>query len=330
MKQNKIFKDNDVDLNVLKDRSIGIIGYGNQAKAQSLNLRDSGFNVSIGLRENSSSIKEARSDGFNILSIKDLIQTSEVVSLLIPDEQMGDFFLEHISPYLIDGQTLLFSHAYSIHFKHILPPEFIDVILVAPSGSGKMVRNEFLNGRGVPNLIAVHQDFSGNAISVALAYSKAIGGTRTGAFLTSFEEEVVTDIFGEQVLLIGSIPCIIKESFNVLLEDGYSPYIAWLVCYYEVKSIIDTFHSQGFDFLNQSISNLAEYGGSTRGKRLINKDTKLEMKRILNEIKDGSFEKEWKKEKNNNYKSLKKARLKVKKSKIEKINQELKKIFFEE
>ena len=330
MKQNKIFKDNDVDLNAIKDKRIGIIGYGNQAKAQSLNLRDSGFNVSIGLRESSPSIKEAESKGFNVLSIKDLIQASDVISLLVPDEQMGDIFSEHISPYLINGQTLLFSHAYSIHFKHIFPPKFIDVILVAPSGSGKMVRSEFLNGRGVPNLIATHQDFSGKALSIALAYSKAIGGTRTGAFLTSFEEEVITDIFGEQVLLIGSIPSIIKESFNVLLEDGYNPYIAWLVCYYEVKSIIDTFHGQGFDFLNQSISNLAEYGGSTRGKRLINKDTKLEMKRILNEIKDGTFEKEWKKEKNNNYKFLQEARLKVKESKIERINQELNNLFFEE
>ena len=319
MQQNKIFKDRDIDYNLLESKTIAIIGYGNQGRAQALNLRDSKNNVIIGLREHSKSIKLAKSDNLKTFSIPEAIKISDIVSILIPDEEIKTVFKDMIKPYLREGQSLLFSHGYSVFFKEIEIPEFVNVLLVAPSGSGKMVRQEFINGSGVPNLVAIDQDYSKNSLKVALSYSKAIGGTRICAFLSTFEEEVVTDIFGEQVVLTGGIPNIIQESFNVLLEDGYSPVVAWFVCYYEVKSIIDSFHDNGFDYLNKMISNIAEYGGLTRGNRLINNNVKKEMKNILFEIKNGNFKKEWDSEKRQNFKLLNKKRKLTKNSEIEKI-----------
>ena len=319
----KIFKDKDVKNNFLKNKKIGIIGYGNQGRAQALNLRDSKEDLIVGLRDGSKSKNKVKNDRIKALSIEEAVKVSDVVCLLVPDEEIKDLFLDSIQSYLRKGQAILFSHGYAIHFKNIIPPDYIDVILVAPSGSGKMVRQQYLESKGVPNLLAVHQDFSGNAFDVALSYSKAIGGTRSGAFLSTFEEEVITDIFGEQVILTGSIPNIIKESFNVLLEEGYNPEVAWLVCYYEVKNIVESFHDKGFEFLNDSISNLAEYGGFTRGERLINSDVKSEMKKVLKEIKDGSFEKEWSKEKKSNFKLLNHYRDKDKQSEIETITKRL-------
>jgi len=319
MKLNKIFKDKDITYNLLKTKTVSIIGYGNQGRAQALNLKDSKSNVIIGLRENSQSKKLAKSDGFEVFSIPKAVELSDIISILIPDEEIAVTFDTMVKPYLEKGKTLLFSHGYSIFFNEITPPNFINVILVAPSGSGKMVREEFINGRGVPNLVAVEQDYSKDSLEIALSYSKSIGGTRTCAFLSTFEEEVVTDIFGEQVVLTGGIPSIIKESFNVLLEDGYSPVVAWFVCYYEVKSIVDSFHVNGFDSLNKMISNIAEYGGLTRGERLINSNVKNEMKTILSEIKNGKFKKEWDAEKKQNFKLLNNKRKFTKESEIEKI-----------
>ena len=318
MKLNKIFKDKDIVFNLLESRVISIIGYGNQGRAQALNLKDSKNNVIIGLREDSKSKELAKSDGFKVFSISKAVELSDVISILIPDEEIPVIFDNMIKPHLKKGKTLLFSHGYSIFFNEIKPPDFINVILVAPSGSGKMVREEFIDGRGVPNLIAIDQDYTKNSLEIALSYSKSIGGTRTCAFLSTFEEEVVTDIFGEQVVLTGGIPSIIKESFNVLLEDGYSPVVAWFVCYYEVKSIIDSFHANGFDSLNQMISNIAEYGGLTRGERLINSNVKNEMKKILSEVKNGKFKKEWDIEKKKDFKLLNDKRKFTKESKIEK------------
>ena len=323
MNNQTLFFDKDIDISPIKNKKIGIIGYGNQGRAQALNLRDSKEDLIVGLRDGSKSKNKVKNDGIKTVSIEEAVKVSDVICLLVPDEEIKDLFLDSIQPYLQKGQTILFSHGYPIHFKHITPPNYIDVILVAPSGSGKMVRQQYLENKGVPNLLAVHQDFSGNAFDVALSYSKAIGGTRSGSFLSTFEEEVVTDIFGEQVILTGSIPNIIKESFNVLLEEGYSPEVVWLVCYYEVKNIVDSFHDKGFEFLNDSISNLAEYGGFTRGERLINSDVKSEMKTILKEIKDGSFEREWSKEKESNFKLLNDYRGKDKQSEIEAITKRL-------
>ena len=320
MKDIKVYKDEDVSKNHLVDKTIGIIGYGNQGRAQALNLRDSKLDVIIGLREGSLSKKKAESDNFKVYSIDELIENSDIISFLIPDEQIPSIFS---NLKFKKGQAVLFSHGYSIHFNQIVPPDFVDVILVAPSGSGVMLRKEYLRDKGIPSLIAVDKDYSGNAFNIALSYSKGLGSTRSGAFLSTFSEETITDIFGEQVILTGSIPKIIQESFNVLLESGYSPAVAWLVCYYEVKSIIDSFHEKGLDFLNQAISNLAEYGGDTRGKRIIDQESKNKMKQILKEIEDGSFKKEWEEEKNNNYKALYKNRESIKNSRIEKITKEM-------
>lgn len=317
MQLNKIFKDKDIKQDVLVSKKIAVIGYGNQGKAQALNLKDSNKDVFIGLRHGSPNIEEAKSDGFETMNISKAIKKSDLVCLLIPDEEIKTVFNEQVKPYLRNGQCLLFAHGYAVHFNEINIPNFIDVILVAPSGSGKMVRDEFIAGRGVPNLIAIDQDYTKNSLEIALSYSKSIGGTRVCAFLSTFEEEVVTDIFGEQVVLTGAIPSIIRESFNVLLEAGYSPISAWFVCYYEVKSIIDSFHNHGFSFLNDIISNIAEYGGLTRGEKLVNHDVKNEMKHILNQIENGSFKNEWDLEKKQKFKLLNEKRNHIKKSEIE-------------
>ena len=323
MQSNKIYKDIDIKDNALKSKTIAIIGFGNQGRAQALNLKDSKLNVIIGLRKESKNIKLAKLDGFKVCSIEEAVLNSDLICLLIPDEEIELLFNATIKKYLTKGQSILFSHGYSVFFKKIKIPDFVNIILVAPSGSGKMVREEFVNGFGVPNLVAIEQDYSKDALGIALSYSKAIGGTRSGAFLSTFEEEVVTDIFGEQVVLTGGIPSIIRESFNVLLEEGYSPIVAWFVCYYEVKSIVDTFHAEGFDFLNRSISNIAEYGGITRGERLIDGNIKNKMKNILSEIKSGKFKDEWESEKQKGFKLLNKKRKIIKKSKIEEIGSKI-------
>ena len=327
MKKITVYKDKDISKNLLLGKTIGIIGYGNQGRAQALNLKDSGLDVIIGLRSNSKSQDLAIKDGFNkVVTIETLVKESDIICCLIPDEQIPNLFSNQIKSNLKIGQTLLFSHGYSIHFNYLSVPDFVNVILVAPSGSGLMVRKEYKEKRGVPNLIAVHQDYTKTALDIALSYSMSIGGTKIGAFLSTFEEETITDIFGEQAILTGGLPQLIQKSFNTLVESGYSPAISWLVCYYEVKSIIDSFHNQGFEFLSDSISNLAEYGGVTRGERLIDKKVDSQMKEILDEIKNGVFEKEWKIEKENNYKTLKNNKAKIKKSKIEKTTKAMLKI----
>jgi len=319
MQLNKIFKDSDVKVNLLNKKTIGIIGYGNQGSAQALNLKDSNIDVIIGLRSNSKSIELAKSDNFKVFEVSKTIELSDVVCLLVPDEEIESIFNNKIKSFLKKGQSLLFAHGYSVFFKKITIPDFVNVLLVAPSGSGKMVREEFINGKGVPNLIAIDQDYTGDSLDLALSYSKAIGGTRLGAFLSTFKEEVVTDIFGEQVVLTGGIPSIIKESFNVLLEAGYSPIVAWFVCYYEAKSIVDTFHQNGFNSFNKMISNIAEYGGLTRGKKLIDHKVKDKMRKILSDIENGKFEAEWTLEKKTGFNLLNQKRDETKNSEIEKI-----------
>ena len=328
MNSTKIYTDKNVKADIIINLKIGIIGFGNQGKAQALNLKDSGINVVIGLRKGSLSKKFAKEQGFKVFSVENVVSECDIICLLIPDEQISSLYVGYIEKHLKQGKVLLFSHGSAVYFKHINIPVHVDVILVAPNGSGRKVRSEYIKGSGVPNLVAIDQDYSGNALKIALAYSKSIGGTKLGAFLTTFKEETITDIFSEQILLTGSIPSLMKESFNVLVENNYSPEVAWLVCYYEVKSIIDSFYHEGFNHLNKIVSNLAEYGGLTRGKRLVDSGLKKKMKEILNEIEDGRFEKEWKKEKEHNYKTLKKERIIVKKSKIEKTTLKMTKLFF--
>ena len=325
----KIYKDKDADLNLIKNKSIGIIGYGNQGRAQALNLLDSGMNVSIGLRKESSSWKMAVNSGLNCTPVNDIVKNCDIISLLIPDQVMKEVFSENIAPQLTEGKTLLFSHGYNIHYNLIQPPEFINVIMAAPSGAGSELRKQFKIGKGIPGLIAVHQDYSGDSFDIALSYSKAIGLTRMGVFESTFKEETETDLFGEQIILTGGIPKLIQSAYKVLLEANYNPITAWFVCYYELKTIVDMFHSKGFEFMNQAISDTAEFGGITRGNRIINENVRNEMRLALEEIQSGKFHKEWMNEYESGYPQLKNMREEEKQIPIEEISKQLLKELFE-
>ncbi len=289
----KRYVDADTSLELIKSKIVGIIGFGNQGKAQALNLKDSGVQVRIGLRDGSSSRKDAVRYGFDCYLIEELVVNCNFISILIPDQDIKDVYLKFIEPNLKEGDTILFSHGYNIHYSLIAPPKFINVILSAPSGAGTEVRQNYIDNKGIPGLVAVNVDYTGNSFNLALSYSMAIGLTRFGVFETSFKEETETDLFGEQAVLVGGVPSLIKAAFQVLIDSGYSPITSWLVCYYELKTIVDMFHSKGFNFMGKAISDTAEYGGLTRGSMLINDDVVGEMKRILNDIQNGSFHKEW-------------------------------------
>ena len=319
----KIYKDKDADLNLIKNKSIGIIGYGNQGRAHALNLLDSGMNVSIGLRKESSSWKMAVDSGLNCTPVNDIVKNCDIISLLIPDQVMKEVFLENIAPQLTEGKTLLFSHGYNIHYNLIQPPKFINVIMAAPSGAGSELRKQFKIGKGIPGLIAVYQDYSGDSFDITLSYSKAIGLTRMGVFESTFKEETETDLFGEQIILTGGIPKLIQSAYKVLLEANYNPITAWFVCYYELKTIVDLFHSKGFEFMNQAISDTAEFGGITRGNRIINENVRNEMRLALEEIQSGKFHKEWMNEYERGYPQLKNMREEEKQMPIEGISKQL-------
>jgi ketol-acid reductoisomerase len=315
----KIYLDSDTDISLIQSRKVGIIGFGNQGRAHALNLRDSGVVVCIGVREDSSSINLAESEGLSCLSISETLACCDIISLLIPDQVMGDVYVAEIEPYLKKGQTLLFAHGYNIHYKVIQPPEFINVILAAPSGAGTELRKQYKAGKGIPGLFAIEQDFSRDSQEVLLSYCSAIGLTRMGVFESTFKEETETDLFGEQIILTGGIPKLIQSSFKVLLEEGYSPITSWFVCYYELKTIVDMFHSKGFEFMNSSISDTAEYGGITRGKRIIDEHVENEMRKALKEIQSGQFHREWQKETEAGFPTLSKLREEEKHLPIEKI-----------
>jgi len=317
----KIYKD--ADLNLIKNKSIGIIGYGNQGRAQALNLLDSGMNVSIGLRNESSSWKMAVDSGLHCTPVNEIVKDCDIISLLIPDQVMKEVYSENIEPHLTEGKTLLFSHGYNIHYNLIQPPKFINVLMAAPSGAGSELRKQFKIGKGIPGLIAVHQDYSGDSFDIALSYSKAIGLTRMGVFESTFKEETETDLFGEQIILTGGIPKLIQSAYKVLLEANYNPITAWFVCYYELKTIVDLFHSKGFEFMNQAISDTAEFGGITRGNRIINENVRNEMRLALEEIQSGKFHKEWMDEYERGYPQLKNMREQEKQIPIEEISKQL-------
>ena len=335
MKFPKIYKDKDVFLDTIREMKVGIIGFGNQGRAQALNLRDSGIAVTIGLRDGSplagsetSSKHEVEEEGLRCASIVKTVQSSDLISFLVPDQAMGEVYSESIAPHLTEGQSLLFSHGYNIHYKLIQPPDNVNVIMAAPSGAGTELRKRYLDCKGIPGLFAVYKDYSGNAEEMVLAYCKAIALTKSGVVKSTFREETETDLFGEQMVITGGIPKLIQESYKVLHEDGYSPAIAWLVCYYELKTIVDMFHSKGFEFMNNAISDTAEYGGITRGKRIINADVEAEMKKTLKEIQSGEFHREWMKEYESGYPQLVQLRNEEKELPIESIGQYMLKELF--
>ena len=292
MKNSNLFFDSDISTEILDNKNIVIIGYGNQGRAQALNLRDSGFNVTVALRNDSPSISKVIEDGLKYGQIDKVICDADIVCLLVPDSEAPKVFSRYIKSHLKEGSALLFSHGYNIHYNLINYPNNVDIIMVAPSGGGAMVRREYSNKSGVPALLAVEQNFTGSGLELVKAYGKAIGSSRVCTFLSTFKEETETDLYGEQVLLTGGIPMIIEKSLKVLLEDGYSPVVAWFVCYYEVKMIVDLFHEKGIEYLYRAISDTARYGGLKVGDYLIDDEYEIKLKKVLSDIKTGEFKKD--------------------------------------
>ena len=303
MKSSKLYFDKDCDISIIQSKRVGVIGYGNQGKAQVLNLIDSQIDVIVGLRHNSKSKLEL--DGRNIPNnlISVVVDQVDVIVVLVPDKSMKNCYYDYIHNHLKDGQTIIFSHGYNVHYNLIDIPENINVAMIAPSGGGAIVRSKFIDGEGVPGLIAVDNDPTGDTISLIKSYGIAIGCARVCLFESTFKEETETDLYGEQVLLTGGLPMYINKTLKVLLESGYSPEVSWFVCYYELKTIVDLFHEKGLDFLYSAISDTAKYGGLTRGEYLIDSNMELKMKSILKEIQSGEFHKELENGKPKNYES---------------------------
>ena len=288
-----IYYDADADLSLLKNKTIAILGYGSQGHAQAQNLRDSGCNVIIGQRPGGANYDLAISHGFKPMSIADAVKQADVVNILLPDEVQGDTYKSEIRPNLKKGALLMCSHGFNIHFGQVIPPPGHDAALVAPKGPGHLVRSEYEKGGGVPSLIALLPGASEQSRQLALAYAKGIGGTRGGVIETTFAEETETDLFGEQVVLCGGVSALVKAGFEVLVEAGYQPEMAYFECMHELKLIVDLFYQGGLNYMRYSVSNTAEFGDYTRGPRIVTEQTKAEMKKILSEIQSGQFAREW-------------------------------------
>ena len=288
----KVYYDQDADVEIIKSRQVAVIGYGSQGHAHALNLADSGVRVVVGLREGASWDKAVKS-GLKVMPVADAVKVADVVMILTPDELTGDLYATGIAPNLKPGAFLAFAHGFNIHFGQVVPKADINVFMVAPKAPGHLVRSEFSKGSGVPMLIAIHQDPSGQTRSVALSYAKAIGGTRAGVLETNFREETETDLFGEQTVLCGGLTALITAGYETLVEAGYSPQMAYFECLHEVKLIVDLIYEGGISNMRYSISNTARYGDLTRGPRIVTEETKKEMKAILGEIQSGRFAREW-------------------------------------
>ncbi|MCA9093176.1 MAG: ketol-acid reductoisomerase [Planctomycetaceae bacterium] len=319
----KIYYDDDADLSLLKDKTIAILGYGSQGHAQAQNLKDSGCKVVIGQRKGSANYDLAVSHGFDPLPLAEATKVGDLVNILLPDEVQGDLYKSEIRPNLSKGNLLLCSHGFNIHFGQVLPPEGVDAALVAPKGPGHLVRAEYEKGAGVPSLIAMYPGASDNARKLALAYAKGIGGTRGGVIETTFAEETETDLFGEQVVLCGGVSALVKAGFETLVEAGYQPEMAYFECMHELKLIVDLLYQGGLNYMRYSISNTAEYGDYTRGPRIVTEETKKEMKKILTEIQNGSFARDWILENKANQAGFQAIRRRERSHLLEKVGKEL-------
>ena len=323
----KVYTDNEIDKNYILNKKVAVIGYGSQGYGQSTNLKDSGVNVVIGARIGGASAKKAEAEGLNVMSIEDAVQWADVIQILIPDEVQANVYEKQIKPYLRAGQYLMFAHGFNIHFKKIVPPADINVIMVAPKGPGHTVRSEYKLGKGVPCLVAVYQDATGDSKDVALAYASAIGGGRAGVYETTFKEETETDLFGEQAVLCGGLSALLKAGFETLVEAGYSPYMAYFECLHEMKLIVDLVNQGGISDMRYSISNTAEWGDMIIGPRIITPAVKAEMKKVLSEIQDGTFAKEWIEEYNSGMKKFKELEKQGEEHQIEVVGRELRSKF---
>ncbi|MDX1638795.1 MAG: ketol-acid reductoisomerase [Balneolaceae bacterium] len=319
----KTYYNDDADLQFLADKTVAVMGYGSQGHAHALNLKESGVDVVVGLREGSSSREQAEKAGLRVLNPSDAAKAGDIVMILIPDQYQADFYQEHVKPNLEEGNTLAFAHGFNIHFEQIEPEENIDVFMVAPKSPGHLVRRVYEQGSGVPCLVAVYQDYTGDAKDTALAYAKGLGGTRAGVIETTFKEETETDLFGEQAVLCGGTSELVKKGFEVLVEAGYQPEIAYFECLHELKLIVDLMYEGGIEGMYYSVSDTAEYGGLTRGTDVINKKTKKRMEKMLKDVQDGSFAKEWIKENKKGLPKLTKLRSQLGDHKIEKVGKDL-------
>ena len=289
----EMYYEEDADLSLIQDKNIGIIGYGSQGHAHALNLKDTGLNVQIGLYEGSKSWAIAEKDGFTVKTASDVAKDSDIIMLLLHDHSMASVYKESIEPNLESGNTIMFAHGFNIHYKTITPPNNIDVSMVAPKAPGHRVREVFIKGGGVPGLIAVHHDATGKAHSTGLAYSRGIGCTRAGVLDTTFKEETETDLFGEQAVLCGGVTQLVKAAFETLVEAGYQPESAYFECLHELKLIVDLLYKGGMEYMRYSVSDTAEYGDYSRGPVVVDDHVKQNMKKVLSDIQDGSFAKEW-------------------------------------
>lgn len=288
-----VYYDKDASLEKIRSKKVAVIGFGSQGHAHSQNLKDSGVDVVVGLKQGGASWKKAQAAGLKVMSVADAVKGADVVMILIPDEAQGDTYRAEVAPNIKKGSYLAFAHGFNIHFGQIVPDKDISVFMAAPKGPGHLVRHEFTRGAGVPTLVAVHQDPSGDTLQVALAYASAIGGGRAGIIETNFKDETETDLFGEQAVLCGGVSALITAGFETLTEAGYPPEMAYFECLHELKLIVDLIYEGGISNMRYSISNTAQYGDLTRGPRVVTEETKKEMKRILGEIQTGVFAREW-------------------------------------
>jgi ketol-acid reductoisomerase len=320
----RVYYDRDADINLIKGKKVAVIGYGSQGHAHVLNLRDSGAkDVAVGLRAGSPSAKKAEGEGLKVMSVAECAKWADVIMMLTPDELQADIYARELAQNMKNGAALMFAHGLNVHFNLIEPRKDIDVLMVAPKGPGHTVRSEYRRGGGVPCLIAIHQDASGNAHDLGLSYASAIGGGRAGIIETTFKEECETDLFGEQVVLCGGLVELIRGGFETLVEAGYAPEMAYFECLHEVKLIVDLIYEGGIANMNYSISNTAEYGEYISGPRIITPETKAEMKRVLSDIQSGKFTRDWMLENKVNQTSFKATRAKNNAHQIEQIGEKL-------
>lgn len=289
----KMFYEKDTNLELLKGKKVAVIGYGSQGHAHALNLHESGIDVVVGLYEGSKSVNRAKEAGLEVLSVKEAAKVADIIMILVPDEKQAKLYKEEIAPNLSPGNALVFAHGFNIHYNQIIPPSDVDVFMVAPKGPGHMVRRTYTEGSGVPCLIAVYQNPTGNARELALAYANGIGGARAGVLETTFKDETETDLFGEQAVLCGGCTALIKAGFETLVEAGYAPENAYFECLHEMKLIVDLLYQGGMSMMRYSISDTAEYGDYVVGNRIVTDETKKEMKKVLSEIQDGTFARNW-------------------------------------